>query len=368
MSNERNRTIIKTSAIGIAANLVLVGFKMTVGLIANSIAIILDAVNNLSDALSSLITIIGAKLSGKAPDKKHPYGHGRIEYIASMIVAFIVLAAGVAAIRESILKIITPQKADYDYLSVIIMSVAVVVKIVMGLYMRKVGKRIDAQALVASGTDAFFDAVLSVGTLIAIAVSMIWHISIEGIIGLVISAIIIKAGVDILIEVFNTIIGTRADEDLVRRLKETINSFDGVNGTYDLTLHNYGPARIIGSAHVEVRDDMTAREIHDLTRRIVLAVATKHGVLMTIGIYAANDSTEKFAEMKRTAEEAVAAHKEILQMHGFYVNEELKIVMFDVIVDFGANAEAIRSDLVARMTEKYPEYRTDVVLDTDFSD
>ena len=176
---ERNKTIIKTSIKGIIVNVILVIFKAVIGVIVNSIAIILDAVNNLSDAISSIITIIGTKLAGRKPDKEHPYGHGRIEYFASLIIAVIVLVAGVTSGKESIEKIINPTKADYTIASLIIVAVAVVVKFFFGRYVKNVGKRIDSQSLIASGTDAFMDSILSLSTLIAAIISLIWGINNE---------------------------------------------------------------------------------------------------------------------------------------------------------------------------------------------
>ena len=368
MDSPRNKKIIQTSVIAIGVNLLLVLFKMGVGVIAGSIAVILDALNNLSDALSSVITIVGTKLSAKAPDKKHPYGYGRIEYITSVAIAVIVLAGGALAMKESIEKIITPQAADYTVVSLVIISVAIVVKIVLGLYVKGVGKKINAPSLVASGTDAFFDAVLSAGTLAAALISYFFGISLEGVIGAVISVFFIKTGIQMLIEALHTVIGTRTDPELSTKLKEKINSFEEVNGTYDLALHYYGPSRIIGSAHVEVRDDMTAREIHELTRRIVIAVAAEYGVLLTIGVYASNDRDPALAEMKEKTREVIARRPEILQMHGFYVNTVEKSVMFDIIVDFKADAEKTRDGVKEELAALYPDYRFDIILDSDFSD
>ena len=259
---DRNKIIIKTSVQGIIVNIVLVAFKAAIGLIVNSIAIVLDAVNNLSDAISSIITIIGTKLAGKAPDKKHPYGHGRIEYFASFIIAVIVMIAGVTSGKESIEKIINPTKADYTTVSLIIVAVAVVVKFFFGRYVKRVGEKINSQSLIASGTDAFMDSILSLSTLVAAVISIIWGISLEGYLGFIISVIIVKSSFEIMKETLNSIIGTRADADLTRKLREKINEVPEVQGVYDMTLHNYGPSEIIGSVHIQVDDDMTAKEIN----------------------------------------------------------------------------------------------------------
>lgn len=366
---DRNKVIIKTSIQGIIVNIILVAFKATVGLIVNSIAIILDAVNNLSDALSSIITIIGTKLAGKAPDKKHPFGHGRIEYFSSLIISVIVLIAGLTSAKESIEKIINPTKADYTTVSLVIVAVAVVVKFFFGRYVKNVGKKINSQSLVASGTDAFMDSVLSFTTLIAAAISLIWGLSLEGYLGLIISVIIIKSSIDIMRETINSIIGTRTDSELTQNLRNKVNEIEEVQGVYDIILHNYGPTEIIGSIHIQVDDNMTAREIHKLTRKIQLLVYEEFGITLTVGVYASNNSEKEFAQIKDELVKIVGQFKEIIQMHGFYVDEDNKMISFDLIIDFEAdNREKIKDEVVKQIKEKFPEYDYYVILDSDFSD
>ena len=316
---DRSKIIVRTSIVGIVVNLILVAFKATVGLLTNSIAVILDAVNNLSDAMSSIITIVGTKLSGRRPDKEHPYGYGRIEYLTSVIIA-----------------------------------AAVVAKFFTGRYVKKVGESIKSGSLIASGSDAFFDSILSFATLVAAAANMIWGWQLEGVLGVVISLIIIKAGVEMLMETLDGIIGLRADTELTHQIKEIVNSFPGVRGVYDLTLHNYGPSEIIGSAHIEVSDSTTARELHYLTRCIAAKVYAELSIVLTIGIYAASDSSPILSTIKGTAEALAAETPEVLQMHGFYGDETEKLVMFDLIVDFSADAAAVRDAIAA--------------LDSDYSD
>lgn len=365
---DREQRIVRTSIVGIAGNLVLVAFKAAVGLLTNSIAVILDAVNNLSDALSSIITIVGTKLSARRPDKKHPYGYGRIEYLTSVIIAVIVLLAGVTSLRESAEKVIHPEDAAYTTVSLVIIAAAVAAKFLMGRYVKKVGEEIKSGALIASGSDAFFDSILSLATLVAAAASILWGWKLEGILGVVISIIIIKAGVEMLMETLDSIIGLRADTELSEQIKSIVCAFPEVRGAYDLTLHNYGPAEIIGSVHIEVPDDMTARQLHYLTRSIAAQVYAELGVVLTVGIYAASDSSQTLTEIREKAEALCAERQEILQMHGFYGDETEKAVMFDLIVDFTADAAAVRSALCAELKAAYPDYRFDIVLDSDYSD
>ncbi len=364
----RGSKIIKISILGIFVNLVLVAFKAVVGFITNSIAIILDAVNNLSDALSSIITIIGTKLSTKRPDRKHPYGYGRIEYFSSIIIAMIVLFAGITAFRESFDKIINPSDANYSIVSLIIIIVAVLVKFMFGRYIKSEGEKLNSGSLIASGTDATLDSVLSFSTFVAAIISYLWHISLEGYLGIIISLIIIKSAIEILKDTVNDMIGIRADTALTRKLRKKINSFDQVNGTYDLVLHNYGPNNIMANAHIEVSDTMTAKEIHRLTKMIALTIYNEYGINLTLGIYASNDSG-KYSDIKAYLLELAKNYKSIIQVHGFYVDEENKYISFDLIFDFEEkNYDKIKNEIVTKLKEKFSDYDYFVVLDIDFSD
>ena len=365
---DRAKKIIRTSMVGIGMNLVLVIFKMIVGLLANSIAVILDAVNNLSDALSSLITIIGTKLAERRPDKKHPYGYGRIEYLTAMIIAVIVLLAGLTSLKESALKVLHPEETSYTVFSIVVIVVGIAAKLTCGRYVKKVGEELNSDSLVASGSDALFDAILSLGTLVAAVLAMIFGLRLEGVLGVIISIFILKAGVEMLMDTLNTVIGSRVDPELSKGLKEKISGYPGVRGAYDLTLHSYGPTRLIGSVHVEVNDQMTARELHALTRQITADVYLTYGIILTVGIYAGNDSTPELSAIRKDLEEVLAGHPEVLQMHGFYVDQEMHCVTFDLVMDFNADETTLRKTITEEMTARHGEYAFDVVLDTDFSD
>ena len=365
---ERSKKIIQIGKMGILLNFVLVVSKAIVGVLANSIAIILDAVNNLTDILSSVITIIGTKLSGKAPDKKHPYGHGRIEYFTAVIIALIILFAGITALKEAIEKIINPVTTNYNVFLLIIIAIAIAVKFFFGKYVKKEGEKINSHTLIATGTDSFMDSLLTLSTLIGAIINLIWHISLEGILGALISVVIIKAGIDVLKETITIMIGVRADSALTNKLKRRIMEFDEVQGAFDLDLHSYGPEKWVGSIHIQVRDDMTAKEIHKLARNITIAIIKEFGIILTIGIYAANDKGE-FGEIKHELAKIVESYKEIIQMHGFYVDEETQNIFFDLILDFESeNPEEIKDRVIKEIKEKYPKYNYNVILDDDVSD
>ena len=365
----REKTIVRTSIVGIVTNVLLVGFKAFVGLMSNSIAIILDAVNNLSDALSSVVTIIGAKLGAKQPDKKHPLGYGRIEYLSSMIVAALVLYAGITSLVESIKKIIHPEAADYSTVTLVIIFVAIVVKLILGLYVKKQGKKVNSGALVASGSDALFDAILSASVLASAIVYLIWGISLEAYVGVIIAGFIVKAGVEMMIETLNDIIGKREDAETTKELKRVVCEEESVLGAYDVTLFNYGPNKNYGSVHVELPDTLTVDEIDRITRRIQTNVFHKTGVILTgIGVYSHNTSNDAAAQMRNKIQETVMSHDWALQMHGFYADTEQKTIRFDVVVSFDADRKEALETLCSEVTALYPEYEVLIVPDVDVAD
>lgn len=361
----RQEKIVKTSIIGIVVNLILVAFKAFVGIATNSIAITLDAVNNLTDALSSIITIIGAKLAGKAPDKDHPYGYGRIEYFSSVIIAAIVLWAGITALMESWPKIFTPDVTNYTNVSLLIIAVAVVVKFVLGQYVKRVGEDINSQALVASGSDAFFDSILSLSTLIAAIISIFFNISLEGILGVIISIVIIKASIDMLRETLDSMIGARVDSDLSKKIKDSILEIPGIYGVYDLSLHNYGPEDMQGSVHVEIDDTLTALDIQKLSRHISAKIFKEFSIILTVGIYAHNDVHK---DIRDDLYNIASQYPEILEIHGFIVYEDENLITFDIIVDFDADRKSVKEKILSEIKTKHPEFNYLMIDDYDVSD
>ena len=365
----REKKIIQTSFIGIIANLFLVAAKAVIGLLAHSVALISDAINNLSDSLSSLITIIGTKLAGKKPDKKHPYGHGRIEYLVSLIIGLIILAAGVMAIYESVKALIEKPEVDYSIVSLIVIALAVLVKVFIGLYYLRVAKQVNSEPLKASGKDALFDVLLSLATVVGIITSLVWHINIEGYIGIVIGIFILRTAIEVLHEGVSLIIGQRASQEEIDKIKHLVCSFPEVKGAYDLIINNYGEGRAIASVHIEVDDSLTAIEIHHLSRQIASKVYAETGTILTVGIYATNETNSEVKEIKDFIYKLVENEQGINQIHGFYLDEEKKLITFDLIFDFKyENPQKKMADLVNLLKEKYPEYTFYIIQDTDFSD
>ena len=365
----REKVIVKTSIIGIVTNVLLAAFKAGVGLLSNSIAVILDAVNNLSDALSSVITIIGAKLANRAPDKKHPLGHGRLEYISSMLVAAIVLYAGVTALVESVKKIFHPEEAEYTLTALVIIAVAVVVKLVLGRYVKRQGEKVNSGALVASGSDASFDAILSASVLACAIIHMLFHISLEAYMGVIISIVIIKAGVGMIQETVSDILGKRADVQLTKDIKQIISAQSQVRGVYDLLINDYGPGKHYASVHIELPDTMTVDEVDRLTRNIEESVYHKTGVILTgVGVYSFNTKDEEAALIRNNVQKMVLTHDWALQLHGFYVSIAEKKMRFDVVLSFDIARDEALKRLMEQMQEAYPDYKVQITPDVDLTD
>ena len=363
----RDKIIVRTSIIGIVANLLLSGFKAAVGLLSNSIAVVLDAVNNLSDAMSSVITIVGTRLAAKKPDKKHPLGYGRVEYLSAMIVAAVVLYAGATSLVESVKKIISPEKAEYTIVSFVIIASAVVVKLLLGGYVIRKGKQVKSGSLEASGKDAFFDAILSASVLFSAVIQMIWNVSLEAYVGAVISVFIIKSGLGMLVETLDDILGKRVDRELLAEIKRTICEDECVSGAFDLILHSYGPETYIGSVHVEVRDTMTAEEIDVMERRIAQNVFLKHGVFLGgIGIYSMNTQNDDIKELRSKITHLVMGHDGVLQIHGFYADVDKKTLSFDVILDYALeDRNRTYDEIRSEIAHEFPDYTLNMALDID---
>ena len=366
-NQSRDQVIVRTSLVGIGANVLLAALKATVGLLSNSIAVVLDAVHNLSDALSSVITIAGAKLAARKPDKKHPLGYGRIEYLSAMIIAAIVLYAGLSSLVESVKKIIHPETASYGLVTLLILAAAVAVKLVLGSYVKRKGEQVNSGSLVASGKDASFDAILSASVLLSALVYLKWKLSLEAYVGAVISLFIIRSGLEMLTETLDDILGKRMDPDFVREIKQTIVRDEAAGGAYDLILHSYGPERYIGSVHVEVPDAMTADEIDAMERRIAQNVYREHGVILAgISIYAMNTKNEEVKALRSEITHRIMSHDGVLQIHGFYADPQAKRIQLDLILDLELEDREERFREIRKdLEEAFPDYELQLNLDLD---
>ena len=362
----RARRIMRTSFIGIAANVLLAAFKAAVGLAAGSAAVVMDAVNNLSDALGSVLTFAGIQLARRPPDAKHPFGYGRIEYFSAVSIAALVLAAGVGSLVESIRKIVNPSSPEFGMVSLVVVSVAVVAKIALGRYVSAQGRACNSDALIASGADASFDALLTVATLVGALLVKFAGVNLDGWIGAVISLFILKAGTGMLMESVGNIMGSRPDAEVSKKIRETVEAVPGVIGAYDLVLHNYGPDYAIGSIHVEIDDSLDAAAIHRLTHAVQRAVHDAFRVFLTVGIYAIDPARrDDIAAIETTAK----AHPGVKAVHGVFFDNDRAAISFDVLVDFTIrDRTALREAILADLASRFPDRSITINFDTDYSD
>jgi cation diffusion facilitator family transporter len=368
--NKRKKAIVRTSIIGVLANFLLAAFKALVGILSNSIAIILDAVNNLSDMMSSIVTLVGVHIGDKAPDKKHPMGHGRYEYLSTAIIAVIIMYIGVTAFIESIKKIISPDEANYTSVTFVIVSVAIIVKILVGIYFRKVGKRVDSDSLRASGTDALFDSIVSTATLVAAIIFLTTGVAIEAYLAAAISLLIVYSGYKMLRGIFSVIVGERADPELSKQIKTEIKSLKGVEGAFDLILHDYGPNMTFMSVNIEVEETISAREIDDISREIRRLVFYKHHIYVnSVGIYSINTKDEEINAIYRRVKDILSHYEHVVQMHGFHVDRQKKEISFDVVIGFGMkNRRGYYLRIKRHLHAVFPKYKINIAMDIDYAD
>lgn len=360
---KRNKEIIRTSLVGIGANLLLAAFKAVAGIIAGSVAIVMDAVNNLSDALSSVITIIGTKLSAAPADGKHPFGHGRIEYLSAIVISLIVILAGGTSLVESVKKIIKPTEPEYTGLTLAVIVVAIIVKLLLGKYVKGKGKELNSDSLIASGTDATSDAVVTLSTLVSAGIMLIAGINLDGIFGTLISLVIIRAGIEMLGSPLNQLLGAGVPRKLTDEIRKEVTAYPEVYGIHDIILNYYGPNTIIGSFHVDVLDTMTAREIHRLTRFIAEKMYEKHGIICTVGIYAIN-TQGKIGKLQKDVMTFIQKQPGVMQSHAFYYYPESNMVTVDIITsDKVHDTEAFAKTMNAKLSEHFTGYNFNIIID-----
>ena len=367
---DREKNIIRVSIIGITANVFLAGFKFLVGMFSHSIAIMIDSLNNASDVLSSVITVIGTKLANRPADKAHPYGHGRSEYISAAIISAIIIYAGITALIEAARKIFNPVTPEYSPETLIVVSAGIIVKIILGRYVSSQGKKLASDSLVNSGKDALMDSAVSSSTLLGAFVFILFGINLESWLGAFISILIIKAGVDMFRETTSKILGERAESGFTNAVKKTICMTEGIFGAYDLILTNYGPDMLMGSVHVEVPEDWNAEKIDTVSREIMHRVFIEHHIMLAaVGIYSHNSSDDEVIKIRSEVTRVVMSQDYVLQIHGFYCSTQEKIIRFDIVIDFSApDSHEVYRNVLEKIQALYPDYSITVQPDSDYSD
>ena len=290
--------------------------------------------------------------------------------MTSLVVSGIVLYAGITALVESVKKIIHPEVADYSTITLIVLIAGIIVKFILGIHVKKKGKEVNSDSLVASGSDAFNDAILSTSVLASAIVYMLFEISLEAYVGLLLSIFIIKAEIELIKDSVDNMLGIRIESNLAKSIKKDIVKEEEIQGAYDLILNNYGPDKYLGSVHIEVADTLTVADIDKISRKITKIILAKYGVILhTIGVYSVNTKDKNIINTKKEISKIVFAHKGILQMHGFYIDEKEKTISFDIIIDFNTkNREKVYKEIYDEVQNKYKDYKIEITLDVDISD
>lgn len=322
------------SIISIVCNIVLVIFKLTMGAITHSIAIQADGLNNLSDVGSNLASLFGFKLANKHPDIEHPYGHGRIEYVAGLIIAFLILLVGFQALRDSVFKIITPEKVTFTIVAVIILIVSILIKLWMAVFNRYASKKINSATLLAASQDSLNDVLATLATLISLILSLYTDLPVDGIMGAVVSIIVLKAGIEIFKDTVNPLLGMAPDKELIKELEEYILSYPEALGIHDLMMHDYGPGRKFLTLHVEVDCNDNIMATHDAMDRIERAVLDKYHILTTIHMDPIDSSDILTNELKEIVIGVVKEINDEYSIHDFRIvsGPTHTNLIFDVLI------------------------------------
>lgn len=340
-----------SSMVGIFCNVLLFGAKLLIGLLINSISVMADAFNNLSDAASSIIGFIGVKMAEKPADDDHPFGHGRIEYIAAFIVAFIVIQVGFSLFKTSLNKILNPESMSFKWISIVILSLSVAVKLWLSLFNRTLGKRINSKVMLATAADAMGDVVTTSATMLSIAVFGLFGVNIDGIVGIAVSVVVMIAGVNIAKDTLAPLIGEAIDPQLYEQITNFVESFEGILGTHDLIVHNYGPSKSMASIHAEVPNDVNVERSHEVIDQIEHEAARRFGLLLVIHMDPVETHDGRIREFRDMLDEVLTELDSRLSFHDFRMVDGVEHInlIFDLVVPREYKA-AVQDNLKARIS------------------
>lgn len=340
-----------SSMVGIFCNVLLFGAKLLIGLLINSISVMADAFNNLSDAASSIIGFIGVKMAEKPADDDHPFGHGRIEYIAAFIVAFIVIQVGFSLFKTSLNKILNPESMSFKWISIVILSLSVAVKLWLSLFNRTLGKRINSKVMLATAADAMGDVVTTSATMLSIAVFGLFGVNIDGIVGIAVSVVVMIAGVNIAKDTLAPLIGEAIDPQLYEQISNFVESFEGILGTHDLIVHNYGPSKSMASIHAEVPNDVNVERSHEVIDQIEHEAARRFGLLLVIHMDPVETHDGRIREFRDMLGEVLTELDSRLSFHDFRMVDGVEHInlIFDLVVPREYKA-VVQDNLKARIS------------------
>ena len=355
----RERYGILSGGVGIACNVFLFVLKLVIGLLTGSISIAADAFNNLSDGLSCLISIVGFKVSGKAPDAKHPFGYGRTEYIAGLIVAFIIVLVGFEFLKTSFDRIIHPEPVAFSVVLLVILAVSMLVKLWMGAFNSSIGRRLESPVLIAAGQDSRNDVITTSVVVIGMIAGRFTTLPVDGYVGVLVALFILWAGVGIVRDTIAPLLGEAADPEIAHNIAEIVRESDYIVGVHDLIIHNYGAGRSLASLHAEVPSDSDFVAVHEVIDEAEKRVWQRTGGYVVIHMDPIDVNNEHGAALRGQVENVLQGIDESLSMHDFrVVDGERQInLVFDVVVPFSYDEKGKR-DLMMQIYDRLKEIDT----------
>lgn len=365
--NEREGVITAVSALGIAVNLLIAAAKVVLGLFASSIAIVSEGINNASDALTSVLTLVGSRLAGKHPDKSHPFGYGRVEYLTSLVIAGLILFTGIEMLISSVRLIFEPSELNISVLALVVVAVSALIKFFLGVFTVNAGRSSDSGALVGVGLDCRNDSFISVFTILSSVIFIVFHVSVDAYVGVFMSLLVIKAGFDVLRDTVSELLGRPGDAELAAKLYREIRSTPGILGAVDMMLHNYGPDAYSGSVNVEIDHEKTVGEAYDFLHALQLHIMREYNVTMVFGVYAVDSDHEEVKVIRMHIADFVRGHEHVKSFHAVYLDPGSPRLYCDLIVDYELRDwELLREEFTAFMLERFPDRELVLTIETEF--
>ena len=366
-SLSRNTIITRTSWLGILANVLMAIVKIIIGVLTSSIAIISEGVNNATDSLTAVIALIGTKLANKHPDKKHPFGYRRIEYLTGLVIATIIVVTGIEMLTTSTKIIFNPTKLSISYISLIIIAISAIIKFTLGTYTIKIGKKVNSIALEAVGIDGRNDSFISIITIVSALFFLILNISIDAYAGIIISVLIIKSGFNALKDTISELLGRPGQKELADKIYKEIHNTKEIINAADMMLHNYGPNTWSGSVNVEVDHAKTVGEIYQVIHKLQLKIMHEYKVVMVFGIYAVDHDHEDVKTIRQDIDIFVSKNKHIKSIHAMYLDPQTNKIYCDFVVDYDLKDwNTLKENFLEYMAKKYPNNEIELTIETEF--
>lgn len=363
----REGAVVTVSALNILVNLISAAVKVVIGMAVSSIAIVSEGVNNATDSATSLITIVGTKLSAKHPTEKHPFGFGRIEYLTSLLIAVLILFTGAELMESSIKLIFAPQEMSISYVTMAIIAVSAILKLLLGTFTIKEGKRVDSSSLAALGTECRSDSVVSVITLVTALVFLVFRVNLDAYAGIIMALIVLKAGLEVLKETLSDLLGQSGEKELAQELYRIIRAEPLVLNAADMMLHNYGPDAYSGSVNVEIDHSKTVGEVYAALHELQLRIMHEKHITMVFGIYAVDKDHQEIRQLREQVAAFVREQEHVTSYHALYIHPNGRDIYVDLVVDYDlADWDELRREFTDYMAARYPEKHLELVIETNY--